>query len=120
MFSQEQISASLRATQLFEPVLRASVILELEQLNSDILSALPNDPIYIDHLRDPQPRWSVTPDVFLHQDDLIYIPDADDLRLRVLRYKHDHILSGHPGRSKTVDLIRRDYTWPGLREFIKK
>jgi hypothetical protein len=40
MFTQEQISASLRATQLVEPVLRATVIMDQEQLNSDILSAL--------------------------------------------------------------------------------
>src|SRR5271168_3870177 len=43
----------------------------------------------------------------------------DDLRLRVLRNKHDHILSGHPGQNKTTELILRDYTWPGLREFVK-
>ena len=49
MFTQEQISTSLRATQLLEPVLQASVIMDQEQLNSDILSELPNDPIYIPH-----------------------------------------------------------------------
>ena len=120
MFTQEQISTSLRATQLLEPVLRASVIMDQEQLNSDILSELPNDPIYIAHKKEPQPRWSETPDGFLRHDNLIYIPDSNDLRLRVLKYKHDHILSGHPGQNKTIDLIRRDYTWPGLREFVKK
>ena len=120
MFTQEQLSTSLRATQLLEPVLRATVIMDQEKLNSDILSALPDDPVYIAHQKDPQPRWSVTPDGFLRQDDLIYIPDSNDLRLRVLRHKHDHILSGHPGQNKTVELIRRDYTWPGLREFVKK
>ena len=120
VFTQEQMSASLRATDLMEPVLRATVIMDQEQLNSDILSALPDDPLFIAHNKEPQPRWSVTPDGFLRHDNLIYIPDTNDLRLRVLRYKHDHILSGHPGQTKTVDLIRRDYTWPGLREFVKK
>ena len=120
MFTQEQISVSLRATQLLEPVLRASVIMDQEQLNSDVLSALPDDPIFIAHQKEPKPRWSVSPDGFLRHDDLIYIPDSNDLRLRVLRYKHDHILSGHPGQNKTIELIRRDYTWPGLREFVKK
>jgi len=120
MFTQEQISASLRATQLLDPILRATVIMDQEQLNSDILSALPADPLYIAHQKEPQPKWSVTDDGFLRYDKLIYIPDSNDLRLRVLRYKHDHILSGHPGQSKTIDLIRRDYTWPGLRDFVKK
>jgi hypothetical protein len=120
MFTQEQISVSLRATKLLEPVLRASVIMDQEQLNTDILSALPDDPLFQAHLKEPKPRWTVTPDGFFRHDDLIYIPDTNDLRLRVLRYKHDHILSGHPGQNKTVDLVRRDYTWPGLREFVKK
>ena len=40
MFTQEQISVSLRATQLLDPVLRASVIMDQEQLNSDVLSTL--------------------------------------------------------------------------------
>ena len=120
MFTQEQISVSLQATQLLDPVLRASVIMDQEQLNSDILSALPDDPVYKAHLEEPLPGWSIDSDGFLRQGNLIYIPDSNDLRLRVLRYKHDHILSGHPGQTKTIDLIRRDYTWSGLREFVKK
>src|SRR6202789_3115664 len=120
MFTQEQISASLRATELLEPVLRATVIMDQEQFNLDILTALPDDPVYSACLRDPLPNWVITPDGFLRHNDLIYIPDSNDLRLRVLQYKHDHIFSGHTGQNKTVDLIRRDYTWPGLRKFIKK
>ena len=81
MFTQEQISTSLRAIQLLEPVLRASIIMDQEQLNSDILSELPNDPVYIAHKKEPQPRWSETPDGFLHHDNLIYIPDSKDIRL---------------------------------------
>ena len=110
MFTQEQISASLRATELITPALRATVIMDQEKLNSAILSALPDDPLFLAHQTEPKPRWSVTPDGFLRHDNLIYIPDSNDLRLQVLRYKHDHILSGHPGQNKTVDLIRRDYT----------
>ena len=114
MFTQEQISVSLRGTQLLEPVLQASVIMDQEQLNSDVLSALPDDPIFIAYQKEPKPRWSVSPDGFLQHDNLIYIPDSNDLRLCVLRYKHDHILSRHPGQNKTIELIRRDYTWPSL------
>ena len=119
VFSQEQLQHSLRATQLISPTLRASVIMDQDQLNKDILLALPSDPFYINMSKNPKPRWSVSPDGFLRQDDLIYVPDISDLRLRVLRYKHDHILSGHPGQNKTASLILRDYTWPGLREYIK-
>jgi hypothetical protein len=47
------------------------------------------------------------------------VPDTNDLRLRVLRDKHDHILSGHFGQAKTLELVRRDYIWPGLRSFVR-
>ena len=116
MFTQEQLSASLHATQLYEPVLRASVIMNQDQLHTDILQALPNDPLFLAHQKDPKPHWTITPNGYIQHYNLIYIPDNDDLRLHILRCKHDHILTGHPGQNKTIELIRRDYTWPGLRE----
>ena len=106
--------------ELLKPVLHASVIMDQEQLNSDILSALPDDPLYKTQSKEPQSCWSVTADGFLLHDGLIYIPNANDLRLHVLCYKHDHILSGHPGQNKTIDLICCDYTWPRLCDFVKK
>jgi len=120
VFTNEQLTNSLRATSLVEPVLRASVIMDQEKLNNDILLALPSDPLYKSHLSNPKPHWSLDPDGFLRHQSRIYIPDISDLRLRILQYKHDHILSGHPGQNKTTSLILRDYTWPGLREFVKK
>jgi hypothetical protein len=94
--------------------------MDQEQLHTDILSALPQDPLYIAFQKEPRPCWSVDSEGFLRHDNITYVPDYNDLRLSVLRYKHDHILSGHPGQNKTIDLIHRDYTWPGLREFFKK
>ena len=63
MFTQEQIAISLRATQLVESVLCATVIMD-QELNSDILSALPDDPLYIAHQKEPQPCWTVTNDCY--------------------------------------------------------
>ncbi|EAL17174.1 hypothetical protein CNBN1990 [Cryptococcus deneoformans B-3501A] len=31
---------------------------------------------------------------------------------------HDALTSGHPGRRKTIQLIRRHYWWPGLKGFV--
>ena len=105
VFTNEQLTNSLRATSLVEPVLRASIIMDQEKLNNDILQALPSDPLYKSHLSDPKPNWSVSSDGFLRHQSRIYIPNSSDLRLRVLQYKHDHILSGHPGQNKTASLI---------------
>jgi hypothetical protein len=112
MFTQEQLSVSLHATALLDLVLRATVIMDQEQLHTDILSALLQDPLYIAFQKEPQPCWSVDSEGLLHHDNITYVPDYNDLRLRVLCYKHDHILSGHLSQNKTIDLICRDYTWP--------
>ena len=49
----------------------------------------------------------------------MYVPETDDLRLRVLRYKHDHPLLGHFGQNRTLELIRHEYTWPGICTYMK-
>jgi len=53
VFTQEQLSNSLCATYLEFLVLRAVAIMDVETLHSDILSALPSDPIAQVHLADP-------------------------------------------------------------------
>ena len=120
VFMQEQLSASLRTTYLEYPVLRAVAIMDVEKLHSDILSTLPSDPIAQTHLKNTsQPQWCVDDAGFLHLDDRIYIPDSDDLRLRVIRYKHDHPLAGHFGQNRTLELLQCEYTWSGIQTFVK-
>jgi len=94
--------------------------MDVETLHNDILSALPSDPIAQIHFADqPDSHWSTDEAGFLCLDGHIYIPDLDGLCLWVLRYHHDHPLSGHFGQNWTLELIRRKYTWPGLRTFVK-
>jgi len=120
VFTQEQLSNSLRATYLEFPVLHAVAIMDMETLHSDTLSALPSDPIAQVHLTDPpDSRWSTNEAGFLRLDGRIYILDLNDLRLWVLQYQHDHTLAGHFGQNRTLELIQCEYTWPGLWIFIK-
>src|SRR5713101_7732333 len=106
MFMQEQLASSLRATYLCIPVLHAAIIMDIEKLHSDIQSSLQSDPIASVHLDSPSPRWSINSDGFLLLDNRIYVPDVNDLRLRVLQYKHDHPISGHSGQNRTINLRR--------------
>ena len=106
VFTQEQLSASLCTTYFEYPVLQAVTIMDVKKLHSDILSALPSDPITQTHLKDTfQPCWCVDDTGFLHFDDQIYILDSDDLHLRVLQYKHDHPLARHFGQNHTLELL---------------
>ena len=50
----------------------------------------------------------------------LYIPNSDELRLHILRQAHDAPAAGHPGRAKTLELIGRDYFWPGMRKDVDR
>ena len=94
--------------------------MDVERLHADILSALSSDLTAQIHLSDSSnPQWTTDTNGFLHLDGRIYVPKADDLCLRVLRYKHDHPLSGHFGQSRTLELVCCDYTWPGVWKYVK-
>ena len=83
VFTNEQLASSLRATTLITPVLQAVSLMDVEQLHSDIRSALPADSIASIHLNSNKsdPRWSLGSDGLLRRDDRIYVPDSEDLRL---------------------------------------
>src|SRR6202045_384967 len=94
-----------------------------DQLHMDIRSGILLDPVIAPILEDlcsnsADPKWSMDDDGLLRECGRIYVPDVNDLRLCVLRVRHDHPLAGHFGRTKTMALVFRDYTWPKLRGFV--
>jgi transposase InsO family protein len=50
----------------------------------------------------------------------LYVPDNDQLKAELLRLCHDGPASGHPGRSKTYELLSREYYWPGMYRYVGK
>jgi len=94
--------------------------MDIEHLHADILANLSSDLIAKAHLSDTSnPRWSTDETGYLCLNGHMYVPKANDLRLHVLRYKHDHPLSGHFSQNRTLELIHREYTWPGIHTYIK-
>src|ERR1700743_299860 len=94
--------------------------MDIQQLHSRCGAALPSDPVASIHLNNTSdPRWATRDGLLLHNE-RIYVPDATDLRLRVLQDKHDHQLAGHWGQNKTLAMVRQEYVWPGLRDFVVK
>ena len=62
--------------------------------------------------------WVLSPSNLLLLNGLIYVSNSTDLYLKVLRQKHDHLLSGHLGQTKTVGLIYCKFDWPGLHRYM--
>jgi cell division septation protein DedD len=45
----------------------------------------------------------------LYYHDKIYVPEYEDLRTKVIRQHHDNPSAGHPGRTKTFELVSCHY-----------
>jgi len=51
--------------------------------------------------------------------DRCFIPADEDLRQNITTRYYDSLPGGHPGHLKTLELIRRNYWWPGMTIFVK-
>ncbi|MBW0513770.1 hypothetical protein O181_053485 [Austropuccinia psidii MF-1] len=47
------------------------------------------------------------------------IPSNEEIQLNILQKHHDSPLAGHPGQEKTLKLLKRDFYWAGMNQFIK-
>jgi len=43
---------------------------------------------------------------------------SEEQKQKVIEERHDDKLAGHPGISKTLELITRDFTWQGMRKDV--
>ena len=46
------------------------------------------------------------------------MPKDVQLRREVVKMHHDTPIAGHPGRWKTLELVTRNYWWPGITKFV--
>jgi len=49
----------------------------------------------------------------------IYIPDSNSLNLQVAHQYYDTKVAGHFRRDKTLDLMKRNYYWPNIEEWVR-
>ena len=90
-----------------------------DELRQAIIDALPKDPVVGTDLESP-PDGFTTEDGLLLKRGRIYVPADTEVKLRILEACHDGRTAGHLGREKTLELVSREYTWPGMRGFIEE
>ncbi|MBW0570491.1 hypothetical protein O181_110206 [Austropuccinia psidii MF-1] len=67
------------------------------------------------------PDYSLQPQAkSLLYKDRVVIPSNEELQLNILDKRHDSPLAGHPGQEKTLKLIKRDFYWDDMNQFIKE
>ncbi|QRW24977.1 Retrotransposable element Tf2 protein [Rhizoctonia solani] len=50
----------------------------------------------------------------------LVVPDSEALKERLLREFHNSPLAGHPGQQRTLELLSRNYWWPGMKSSSKE
>lgn len=62
-------------------------------------------------------EWSQEQGLILFQGK-VYVPKNPDLRRQLVELHHDSLMAGHPGRWKTLELVSRNYWWPGMSRYV--
>ena len=50
----------------------------------------------------------------------VYVPKDLQLRHDIVHLHHDTPTAGHPGRWKTLELVSRNYWWPGISHYVSQ
>ena len=58
-------------------------------------------------------EWKLERDLVL-KEGKVYMPKDEELRAEVIQLHHDILAVGHGERWKTVELVTRNYWWPGV------
>jgi len=48
----------------------------------------------------------------------VYVLRDEELRKEIMHLHHNTSISGHPGCWKTLELIMRNYWWPGISKYV--
>ena len=64
-------------------------------------------------------KWKLEEDLVL-KEGKVYMPKDEELRVEVIQLHHDVLAAGHGGRWKTVELVMRNYWWPGVTRDVGK
>ena len=59
-------------------------------------------------------------DGVMYKEGKVYMPKDDRLRTEIIRLHHDTLVGGHGGQWKTVELVTRNFWWPGITKEVKQ
>jgi len=64
-------------------------------------------------------EWKIEGELVL-KERKVYVPKDEELRVEVIQLHHDVPAAGYGGRWKTVELVTRNYWWPGVTRDVGK
>ena len=78
--------------------------------------------LFKNHARHPEITLSECElqEPFLLYRSRLFVPDLPDLKSELLRQHHEAPTAGHPGRSKTYEMLHRNYYWPNMYRYVEQ
>lgn len=52
--------------------------------------------------------------------DRLWVPTSPELHLELIKESHNPPASGHPGRDRTLEILKRQFYWPGMKEEVAR
>ena len=59
-------------------------------------------------------------DGVVYMEGRVYVPNNKKIKEEILKENHDSVDVGHLGQHRMLELLKRNYWWPGLKEDIKR
>jgi len=56
----------------------------------------------------------------MYKEGKVYVPKDEKLRVEIIRLHHDTPIEGHGGQWKMVELVTRNFWWPGITKEVKR
>ena len=56
----------------------------------------------------------------MYKEGKVYVPKDEKLRAEIIRLHHDTPIGGHGGQWKMVELVTRNFWWPGVTKEVKR
>ena len=90
--------------------------LDNSELLENFKTAFRLDTEWRDSFTKPNSLFTFQDNLVFH-DNRLFVPHS--LRSQIVFSRHNAVLAGHPGRAGTYDLVKRDFSWPGMRRYIR-
>ena len=59
-------------------------------------------------------------DSIIYKERKVYVPKNEKLRAEIIRLHHDMPIGEHGGQWKMVELVTRNFQWPGVTKEVKR
>ena len=112
VMEMEQVFIEERKEEIMEKIKKSEtkdnkVVNVVKEIKKERVKVLRND------------EWQIENDLVL-KEKKVCVPKDKELRLKIIWLHHDMPIVGHREQQKTVELVTRNYWWPGVTKNIKQ